>query len=289
MPYSGVIDRPDLQDLYLGRVLAHRTAGANGGAADADRVALHQGNGLVSYEQLPDGRVNVSLENGETLTADVLIGADGIWSKVRAKMYGQSSARGEGSGAVYSGYTVYAGELSYAAPDNGRVGYKVYIGPSQYFVITDIGKGKYQWYAFLARPPNSKLPTTSTMPTDENSDSSITSMQLQDTFRNWSGEIHDILKATKEDEIEQRDLYDRKPSLRPWYDGHVALLGDGIHAVRILLFVGRSVDFRRHGRAFAVPAGWLCLLLCFLLSHAKTFSSFHRPGSFVKLHADGTC
>jgi hypothetical protein len=43
----------------------------------------------------------------------------------------------------------------------------------------------------------------------------------------WSKDIHHILQATKEDEIEQRDLYDRPPSVRkPWTDGNVALLGD---------------------------------------------------------------
>jgi len=42
--------------------------------------------------------------------------------------------------------------LDYASFDNGEVGYKVYIGPQQYFVITDIGNGRYQWYAFLAKP-----------------------------------------------------------------------------------------------------------------------------------------
>jgi zeaxanthin epoxidase len=36
-----------------------------------------------------------------------------------------------------------------------------------------------------------------------------------------------ILKATRNDEIEQRDLYDRPPALRkPWTDGKVALLGN---------------------------------------------------------------
>jgi zeaxanthin epoxidase len=63
---------------------------------------------------------------------------------VRSNLH-QNAAKGEGSGAAYSGYTVYAGELNYAAADHGQVGYKVYIGPEQYFVITDIGKGRYQW------------------------------------------------------------------------------------------------------------------------------------------------
>ena len=57
-----------------------------------------------------------------------------------------------------------------------------------------------------------------------------TSLYLQDVFEGWADEIHDILRVTKENEVEQRDLYDRAPS-RPWYDGKVALLGDGIHAV----------------------------------------------------------
>ena len=33
---------------------------------------------------------------------------------------------------------------------------QVYIGPGQYFVTSDIGRGRMQWYAFLALPPGSK-------------------------------------------------------------------------------------------------------------------------------------
>jgi hypothetical protein len=46
--------------------------------------------------------------------------------------------RREGSGAS-SGYTVFAGELKYDSPDAGMA--TRYIGPKQYFVITDIGNG----------------------------------------------------------------------------------------------------------------------------------------------------
>merc|ERR1711959_74759 len=102
---------------------------------------VRNGNGVVSYNSdNATGRITAELDSGDKVTGDVLIGADGIWSAVRAKMHGHP-ATGEGSGASYSGYTVFAGELNYDSPDNGDVGYKVYIGPSQYFVITDIGKG----------------------------------------------------------------------------------------------------------------------------------------------------
>jgi zeaxanthin epoxidase len=206
MPYTGVIERPDLQDIFL---------------QNLPKGCVQNGDGVISYVMdSKTGAVTVKLDSGNEVTGDVLIGADGIWSAVRATMRDEP-ARGDGSGASYSGYTVFAGELNYPSPDNGEVGYKVYIGPGQYFVITDIGNGRYQWYAFLARPPGSVSD-----PKPEGS-----SKYLQDIFVGWSSEIFAILMVTQEDEIEQRDLYDRPPSLKPWCDGHVALLGDGIHAM----------------------------------------------------------
>lgn len=119
MPYTGVIDRPDLQEIYL-EALPPGT--------------VRNGAGVVSYEQLHSGTVKTVLQNGDVVVGDVLIGADGIWSAVRATMRNEP-AKGTESGATYSGYTVFAGELAYASPDNGQVGYKVYIGPGTLFYL----------------------------------------------------------------------------------------------------------------------------------------------------------
>ena len=60
----------------------------------------------------------------------------------------------------------------------------------------------------------------------------VISTCVRTLFEGWSPEVHDILGVTKESEIEQRDLYDRPPSVfKPWTKGHVALLGDAIHAM----------------------------------------------------------
>ena len=138
-----------------------------------------------------EAAVRATLEDGTVAYGDVLVGADGIWSQVRAAMRDEP-ARGDGSGVAYSGYTVFAGELAYNSPDNGEVGYKVYIGPNQYFVITDIGGGRYQWYAFLARDEGSEA-------SEPKPDGA--SPYLQKLFTGWSPEVIDILQATREDEI----------------------------------------------------------------------------------------
>jgi len=217
MPFTCVVERPDLQEIMLDGM---------------PEGVVQNGAGVASYEHREGGGVIAKLENGEEVYGDVLIGADGIWSSVRAQMHG-NDPKGDTSGATYSGYTVYAGELHYKSADNGEVGYKVYIGPNQYFVVTDIGHGRYQWYAFLAKPVGSSESEASLKPTVEvDWCAPGNPAYLREVFEGWSEDIHHIIRATRDDEIQQRDLYDRPPSVtKPWTDGPVALLGDAIHAM----------------------------------------------------------
>lgn len=220
MPYTCVVERPDLQQIML----------------DALQEGTVQNEAaIVSYEQqTPEagGGVIATLENGKKVHGDVLIGADGIWSAVRSQMH-DNERQGDNSGAAYSGYTVYAGELNYKAPDNGEVGYKVFIGPNQYFVVTDIGKGRYQWYAFLAKPVGTAKSEAHLKPTEANDGCAAGNpAYLRGVFDGWSPDILNIVRATRDDEIQQRDLYDRPPSVgKPWNDHNVALLGDAVHAM----------------------------------------------------------
>lgn len=96
-------------------------------------------------------------------------------------------------------------------------GYKVYIGPGKYFVTSDVGCGRIQWYAFLALPPGTKA-------REDNR------AYVKELFEGCSPEIHACLDNTPNEIIEQRDMYDRRPSvLKSWSKGRVTMLGDAVH------------------------------------------------------------
>jgi len=208
LPFTGVIDRPDLQEILL-RNMKEGTV--------LNSMPIKQ------YTETDDGKVDILFENGEEYKGfDILVGADGIWSTVRSQMWGESSEK-PGT-CTYSGYTLFAAETVIAADSDFfknegyfDCGYKVYIGPGKYFVTSDVGSGRIQWYAFLALP-------TGTKARDSNVDF------VKEQFAGWSPEIHACLDNTPDKIIEQRDLFDRRPSvLKSWSKGHVTMLGDAVH------------------------------------------------------------
>ena len=55
--------------------------------------------------------------------------------------------------------------------------------------------------------------------------------RLLHIFGHWTDMVTDLIKATPEDDVLRRDIYDRAPILN-WTTGRVALLGDSAHAMQ---------------------------------------------------------
>ncbi|XP_040378996.1 zeaxanthin epoxidase, chloroplastic [Oryza brachyantha] len=196
LPVTRVISRMTLQQILA------RAVGED---------AIMNGSHVVDF--IDDGnKVTAILEDGRKFEGDLLVGADGIWSKVRKVLFGHSEA-------TYSEYTCYTGIADFVPPDIDTVGYRVFLGHKQYFVSSDVGAGKMQWYAFHKEPAGGTDP--------ENGKKK----RLLEIFSGWCDNVVDLINATDEEAILRRDIYDRPPTFN-WGKGRVTLLGDSVHAMQ---------------------------------------------------------
>lgn len=196
LPVTSVICRMALQDILL-----------NGVGLDIVRNKSK----VVDFIQ-DSNKVTVILEDGQHYDGDVLVGADGIWSKVRSKLFGQEDAK-------YSDYTCYSGLANFVPPYVDSIGYRVFLGLNQYFVASDVGNGKIQWYAFHKEPPNNTDPPRGKK------------KRLLNLFGHWCKDVVELISETQEDMILRRDIYDRD-MIYTWGVGRVTLLGDAAHPMQ---------------------------------------------------------
>jgi 2-polyprenyl-6-methoxyphenol hydroxylase-like FAD-dependent oxidoreductase len=112
-----------------------------------------------------------------------------------------------------------------------EIGYSAFIGPDHYFVVCPNRFGRLQWYAFVKTPPlMAELANPKAF--------------LDDTFKNWSLPVRELILASKDDEIIQRDLLDRAPSIqKSWASNFVTLIGDSCHATMPNIGQGTGLAF----------------------------------------------
>jgi len=208
LPLTLAINRVVLQDIFL--------------KYGVPEERVHTSSRVVSYKNLDAGGVEVTLENGDKVYGDALIGADGIWSRVKHQMQhldpNESGPSFATKHARYSGYTCFTGTCKHTPDDISSVAYKVFLGQKQYLGCTDCGYGWQHWWAFLPDPPGAAA-----------SDDEPMLDRLKREFDGWSPEIHDLFAATKPEVVKRRDLFDRLPMWKGWIDRNVALLGDACH------------------------------------------------------------
>jgi salicylate hydroxylase len=163
------------------------------------------------FDQDADG-VTVTLADGTTVTGDVLVGADGIHSTVRAQLFGRELPR-------YTGNVAWRGLVPaerVAHLDLGRVT-GVWMGPNRSIV---------QYYVAAGRTFNWIGISRSEQPARE---SWLAEGRIEDAlaeYTGWHDTIRTIIAVTPR--VLRQALYDREP-LPDWRVGRVVLLGDAAH------------------------------------------------------------
>lgn len=80
----------------------------------------------------------------------------------------------------------------------------------QYFVSSDVGGGKQQWYGFHKEPENGSDPPGKSR-----------KARLLEIFGHWCSDVTDLIKATPEADILRRDISDRCACVCGWWVRHV--------------------------------------------------------------------
>jgi salicylate hydroxylase len=186
-------------------------------------VSIHLSHAIQSYQQSPQ-YLTIQFENGESLKADLLIGADGIKSKVQACMLGQTPAH-------FTGQVAWRGVVAADKLPKGLIkpNANLWVGPGKHFVSYYLRGGDLvNFVAVLERSDWQK----------ESWSESGDINELRDTFSGWHPEVTELLAASEQCFLWA--LFDRQP-LTQWTSQNVALLGDACHPMLPFLAQGAAM------------------------------------------------
>ncbi len=177
------------------------------------------GETCTGFEQDGDG-VRVRLASGREERGDVLIGADGLRSTLRAALPGATEPR-------YAGYVSWQA-IARVDTDLVPVGlFRVIWGRGARFLFYRIGSEEVYWEGTFAAATGGEKATGQRK------------QAVLERFRGWPDPIGAIVEATEEAAIGRADMYDRPPS-KHWGVGRVTLVGDAAHAMTNALGQGAN-------------------------------------------------
>ncbi|MQY21841.1 Aurachin C monooxygenase/isomerase [Nocardia sp. RB20] len=179
-------------------------------AVGPQRIRL--GDRVTGFTETGDG-VRVLLESGRHLDADLLVGADGVHSKVRAALVPDSAARPDAGhyawrAVIPAGAERPEGTVLTVGRDRTRGGYSRLPGDRTMWMVNQFDVGE--------------LPGT---PRDR------ALARAHNLAENgWHDELLRMIEATPEDAILENPIL-LVPELPHWTSAHVALIGDAAHGL----------------------------------------------------------
>ncbi|WP_417586536.1 3-hydroxybenzoate 6-monooxygenase [Pararhodobacter oceanensis] len=196
-PYA-VVHRGELHGVLLKACIAHPL------------VELRTNAAVAGYAQGGSG-VEAVLQDGERVAGSLLIGADGLWSKVRAQMLGDGAPR-------VSGHTTYRSVIARGdMPEDLRWNdATLWAGPKCHIVHYPLSGG--QSFNLVVTYHNDAAAPVAGLP--------VSHAEVAQGFEHVHPRARQIIERGQDWKLWV--LCDRDPVM-DWVDGRVALLGDAAH------------------------------------------------------------
>ncbi|TRO39344.1 FAD-dependent oxidoreductase [Pseudomonas putida] len=197
-PYY-LIYRPDLHALMVRHVRQHQP--------DAIRLGAK----VTGFSQDAEG-VKVEIENGEAVRGDILIGADGVHSRIRRAMFGESNAQ-------FTGCVAWRGLVSrdnLPSHLNANLGTN-WVGPGAHVIHYPLREGKLINFVGIIERSDWQVESWTEKGSVE---------ECLNDFRNWHDDVQLLIKGI--DQPYKWALLSRQP-MENWTLGRATLLGDACH------------------------------------------------------------
>ena len=194
-----LLNRVPISDRKTPAVALHRSDLQRTLRQALPQSSIHLGHSIVDYSQRGDKMI-ANFANGQSVEADLLIGADGIHSRMRKQLINDGEPANRG-------YTIWRGTSPITpAAIPPATGIELY-GRGKRFGIGPVGLGRTGWWA-----------SANTDQTD----------LLTDLFRGWYRPVIELIESTPPGSILRTVATDREP-IKRWGVGRMTLLGDAIH------------------------------------------------------------
>jgi len=161
---------------------------------------------LISIENSTHDYI-LKFENGNEIRSSIVIGADGLNSRVRRSILPDNKIRNANQ-ICWRGITDYKLPICYRNELNESW------GENERFGFVQVAANKVYWYALKSF---------------KESDKEFSLNDIDQYFSNYNSIITDIIRSTKKGHINTTEISDLKPTYT-WFKGNVCLMGDAAHA-----------------------------------------------------------
>jgi salicylate hydroxylase len=185
--------------------------------------AVHVGARCNGFDQDTEG-VSLLLDNGERIRGHVLVGADGVHSRIRRELFGEGRA-------TFTGFMAWRAVVPMErVPARLRQQvFTIWIGPSKQIVTYPMRQGTLLNLAGTVRRDDWLIESWSEAGTVE---------ECRGDFPNWHEDIHAIIDVI---DIPYKWALIGRPPLQHCSAGRVALLGDAFHPTLPILGQGANM------------------------------------------------